>query len=74
MSVRQNTTNRDELQEKAVLTVREVIELLGGALSRGSVYKALQKNEIPHRKIGKRILVRRDTLLQWLSGDATEVR
>jgi excisionase family DNA binding protein len=38
------------------------------------VYKALQKNEIPHRKIGKRILVRRDTLLQWLSGDAAEVR
>ena len=41
--------------ERLTYNVREAAELLG--LSRNSAYQACLKGEIPHLKIGKRILI-----------------
>ena len=41
--------------ERLTLTVRQAAQLLD--LSRNSVYQGVQTGEIPHIKIGKRILI-----------------
>lgn len=41
--------------ERLTYSVREAAELLG--LSKNSAYQACLKGEIPHLKIGKRILI-----------------
>jgi excisionase family DNA binding protein len=43
-----------------VLTVEEVARFLG--ISKASVYEALRKGEIPHARIGRRLLVLRKDL------------
>ncbi len=49
-----------------VLTVEQVAELLG--LGRNTVYDAAARNEIPHRRVGRRLLFSRSAVLEWLSG------
>ena len=53
--------------ERLTYTVREAAELLG--LSKNSAYQACLKGEIPHLKIGKRILIPKAQLERLLSGD-----
>jgi excisionase family DNA binding protein len=50
------------------LSVDETALLLG--VSRGSAYKAIRDNEIPHFKIGKRILVPTNQVLAILGFQA----
>lgn len=49
-----------------VLTVDQVAELLG--LGRNSVYDAANRGEIPHRRIGRRLLFSRTAVMEWLQG------
>jgi len=47
--------------------------LLGpGVISRGGFYAAIARGEIPHKRLGKRIIIPRHKFLAWL--DATEER
>lgn len=50
---------------RETLTASEASELLG--LSKWSVYELTRRKEIPHIKIGRRVLFRRESLLAWLS-------
>jgi excisionase family DNA binding protein len=51
--------------ERLTYNVKEAAELLG--LSKNSAYQACLKGEIPHLKIGKRILIPRAQLDRMLS-------
>ena len=52
-------------KERLVYSVYDLVELLGISIS--SVYKALERNEIPHIKVGSRILIPKKMLDEWLS-------
>jgi excisionase family DNA binding protein len=49
-----------------VLTASQVVEELSGLLARGTVYKLLRTGELPAKRIGKKFLVSRARLEQWL--------
>lgn len=49
-----------------VLTVEQVAELLG--LGRNTVYEAVSRGDIPHRRVGRRLIFSRSAVLEWLSG------
>ena len=51
--------------EKLTLTVSETASLLG--LSRNSAYQGVLTGEIPHVKVGKRILIPRKALEELLA-------
>ena len=50
-----------------VLTVHQAAKLLG--LGVHTVYEAAGRLEIPHRRIGRRILFSREAILAWLHGN-----
>lgn len=50
-----------------VLTVPQAAKLLG--LGIHTVYEAANRNEIPHRRVGRRIIFSRDAILAWLKGN-----
>lgn len=50
--------------DRATLTVPEVARLLG--ISRNEAYLAVQRGEIPARRIGRRIVIPRAALERWL--------
>jgi len=53
--------------EAATLTADQAHALLGrGAISRGSFYNAIRRGEVPHLKLGKRILIPRHAFLKWI--------
>lgn len=49
-----------------VLTVQQAAKLLGLGLH--TVYEATNRGEIPHRRVGRRILYSRAAILAWLKG------
>ena len=51
------------------LTVKEFLVLVNGKLSRNSVYQAIARNELPHLKIGRKILIPEDALDRLLDDD-----
>jgi len=54
------------MNDRAVLTVTEVAGMLG--LSRNSTYEGIRRGEIPHLRVGKRILVPRRAIEKMLDG------
>ena len=57
----------------AALSPMQAYALLGpGVISRGGFYAAIARGEIPHKRLGKRIIIPRHKFLAWL--DATEER
>jgi excisionase family DNA binding protein len=50
-----------------VMTAPDVAKMLG--VSRVSVYDAAGRGEIPHRRIGRRMLFSRTAIQDWLRGD-----
>lgn len=54
--------------EPEVLTVPQVAELLG--LSTKTVYDHAGAGNIPHRRVGRRLLFSRRAILRWLEGAA----
>ncbi len=53
---------------REVLNVDDVAELLG--IGRNSVYDAANRGQIPHRRIGRRLIFSRAAVLEWLAGKA----
>lgn len=47
------------------LTVSQVASLL--KLSTATVYNMVKKNEIPHKRVGRKIIFHRDSFEKWLS-------
>ena len=55
------------VEQSAVLNVDQAAQIL--SISRGSCYAAIRANEIPHIRIGKRILIPRAKLFTLLGED-----
>ena len=51
-----------------VLTVAQLIDELKGKVGRSAIYSALAAGEIPSVRIGRRILIPRRRLEEWLEG------
>ena len=49
-----------------VLNVDEVAELL--RVGRNTVYEAANRGEIPHRRVGRRLIFSRAAVMEWLHG------
>ena len=54
-----------ENKQRLVYSVYDLVDLLG--LSISSVYKGVNENEIPHVKVGSRILIPKKMLDEWLT-------
>ncbi len=52
------------IEAKEVLSVTEVADWLG--VNRKTIYDAAGRGQIPHQRLGKRLLFSRDALLTWL--------
>ncbi len=51
----------------ATLTVDEAHRIIGkDKISRGGFYAAIKRKEIPHLRLGHRILIPRHAFLRWL--------
>ena len=50
---------------KMTLSVREAAEVVG--ISKPKMYELIHKNEIPSIHVGKKIVIARQALLDWLS-------
>ena len=64
------TTNTAEIREFGIpvaLTPHEAHKLLGvGVISRASFYAAINRKEVPHVRLGRRILIPRKAFERWL--------
>lgn len=58
-------TNLQPVSYKLTLSVDEASELLG--VSRAMIYRMAKNHEIPHLRIGKRIIIHRASLEAWLA-------
>jgi excisionase family DNA binding protein len=47
-----------------ILTADAVAELLG--VNRKTIYEAAQRGDIPHRRLGRRLIFERGAVLLWL--------
>ena len=56
----------ETLSIRDVLTAEEAAALLG--VSRWTLYSAANRHEVPHRRLGRRMLFSRRSLLLWLDG------
>jgi excisionase family DNA binding protein len=52
-----------------VLMASEVAELL--RVDRKTIYEAAQRGDIPHRRLGRRLLFERGAVLAWLRLDGS---
>lgn len=53
--------------KEATLTVDEAHRIIGkDKISRGALYAAIGRNEVPHLKLGHRILIPRHAFMTWL--------
>lgn len=55
-----------EMTASEVLTVAQVADLLG--LGKNTVYDAAARGQIPHRRIGRRLIFSRSAVMEWLAG------
>lgn len=61
-----------EITESAMLKPDEAHALIGTKkISRRAFYLALGRNEIPNRRLGRRILIPRHAFMLWLGGEST---
>ena len=55
-------TSYDELP--LLLNVKQLVDLMG--VSDSSIYELIQEDDFPSLRIGKRLLVPRDKLVEWI--------
>jgi len=54
-------------EKGATLTADEAHEIVGkDKISRGAWYAAISRKEVPHLKLGHRILIPRHAFMKWL--------
>ena len=51
-----------------ILTADQLAELFG--VNRKTIYEAASRGEIPHRRLGRRLIFERSAVLRWLRQDA----
>lgn len=54
-----------------VLTVPEAAKLL--RVGRNGLYEAIRRGEVPHRRIGRKILFSQTAVMRWLEGWSLQV-
>lgn len=64
-----STSQQSSPSTKMTLSVKEAAELI--RISKPKMYALIHKNEIPSIYVGKKILIARQALLDWLSGGDT---
>lgn len=57
----------DELRSRASLTVEEAAATLG--IGRSSAYAAVRSGELPHVRLGKRVIIPASAILRMLDAD-----
>lgn len=62
----ENASPAPPSSQRNAMSADEVAAFLD--VDRKTVYAAVLRNEIPHRRLGKRILFSRDALALWLRG------
>lgn len=60
-----STSQQSSPGTKMTLSVREAAELIG--ISKPKMYELIHSNEIPSIHVGKKIMIARQALLDWLS-------
>lgn len=60
------------MAEKIALNVNEAAELIG--VSQTTIYKKVKTGEIPHTRVGSRIIFHRGLIEAWLRGELPELR
>ena len=55
---------RGEEEAIQILTADKVAELLG--VNRKTIYEAANRGDIPHRRLGRRLIFERGVVLRWL--------
>jgi excisionase family DNA binding protein len=50
----------------AAMTPDQALAMLGKVISRASFYAAINRNQVPHLRLGKRILIPRYAFERWL--------
>jgi len=53
-----------DMSEPVIMTADEVAKLLG--VNRKTIYEAAARGEIPHRRLGRRLIFERSCMLSWL--------
>jgi len=53
-------------QTAAAITPDQALALLGKVISRASFYNAINRGEVPHLRLCKRIIIPRAAFLRWL--------
>lgn len=74
-SARQSELTADA-QQTVTLTVDQAHQLSGtGNISRGGFYSAVRRGQVPHVRLGHKILIPRKALLAWLesAGDRSQI-
>lgn len=62
----------DIMRKKVTLTVKEVSEILG--ISNGKIYEMVRMNQIPHIKVGSRVIFHEDVLREWMGAASVSPR
>lgn len=60
-----STSQQSSPGTKMTLSVREAAELIG--ISKPKMYELIHSNEIPSIHVGKKIVIARQSLMDWLS-------
>ena len=60
-----STSQQSSPATKMTLSVREAAELIG--ISKPKMYELIHSNEIPSIHVGKKIVIARQALMDWLS-------
>ncbi len=60
-----STSQQSSPGTKMTLSVREAAELIG--ISKPKMYELTHSNEIPPNQVGKKIVIARQALMDWLS-------
>lgn len=68
LAAKEASDGNNSTQERLVYSVEEFAAAVG--ISRNSAYKAIETNEIPYRRIGRRILIPKQAVMEFLSGEA----
>lgn len=57
-------------KKKVTLTVKEISEMIG--ISNSKIYEMARMNQIPHIKVGNRIIFHEDVIREWM-GEASVI-
>ena len=59
----------DSNHQSATITVDEARSIIGtDQISRGALYGAIKRGEVPNLRLGGRILIPRQAFMKWLGG------